>query len=337
VSRSTLTGFINPQQVVSASGKVWVVGYVGPAGQCAVDEVDPVTLATRLFSAPECLPDVAVSDGDLYLATLTFVRGTAANQQVRLARFDTATGRLTVLRPVVTTLIGSAVAHTAMAYGNGSVWLYAPGNSGSGITEVVQISTATGAVLRTITGVPDIGGIQPAVAANHGGLWLGGGGGGPPNLERLPLGAHTLSQPYSAPSPGSILWLSAIGDKVWADVETYTSSDQGRVTVTRERLVAFDTSGKAVVMSRSAQVDYAPIVGSGRQLWSVGIGARCANPQRLWRIDPANGSSVVVTTLTSPADPCSAEASAAVLGRAVFVLDPTDETTPASVLYRIQQ
>src|SRR5271165_2337897 len=79
------------------------------------------------------------------------------------------------------TLVGSAIAHTAMVYGDGALWLWgygASGGPGTGRDEVVQIPPSTGAVLRAVTGARGIGGIQPSMVVADGGLWLAGGAGG---------------------------------------------------------------------------------------------------------------------------------------------------------------
>ena len=278
---------------------------------------------------------VAVGKAHLYLTAVTYVKGTSDSKQIRLVRFDTTTGHATAMRPVDATVYGSEIAHTTMTYGNGSLWLYGSANTqGSRGVDVVQISPTTGAVIRTIIGVPDIGGTQPAIAANEGGLWLGGGAGGPPNLDWLAPGSRTLSAVYTAPSPGSILWLSAIGNKVWAVVATYKNNGQ----VILIRLIAFDASGKVVVKSPPEQLGDGPLVGSGDRLWTVGVGSNCKEPQRLWAVDSSTGKSVGNTTLHSPIEPCLTEnngSQLAVVGRSVFVLDATGAAAPASVLFRI--
>ena len=70
-------------------------------------------------------------------------------------------------------VVGSAIAHTDFTYGGGALWLYAEQMLAG--PEVVRISPATGAVTATLKPVPEIGGIDPAVAANGAGWWLAGG------------------------------------------------------------------------------------------------------------------------------------------------------------------
>jgi hypothetical protein len=217
----------------------------------------------------------------------------------------------------------------AMAYAGGSLWL----NPWSG--EVLQISPSTGAVVRTITGTPFSDGGHSLVEGGPGGLWMAGGAGSALILDRLGPGSTTPAVVYKGSGPRSVLWLSPVGDRVWAEVGTYV--DGGRRVVTR--LVAFDSSGERVLETSPEDPGDLPVVGSGGQLWSVGDGARCDGPQRLWRIDRRTGRSVTVATLASPVAPCLVAADGselAAVGDKVFVLDPTSTGGgPGSVLYRI--
>jgi hypothetical protein len=81
--------------------------------------------------------------------------------------FDPTTGVAQVLPPVVLQNIGSAVAHTDLVFGDGSLWLY--GYALGGKTEVVQISPVTGDVESMIGNPPQIGGIFPGVVADGAG------------------------------------------------------------------------------------------------------------------------------------------------------------------------
>jgi hypothetical protein len=334
------SGTFTPEQVVSAAGGVWVVGATlqGSGSGCAVGSVDPATLQTQVFPAVGSCPYVAVGDGHLYLTAVTYVGGTNS-EEIRIESFDTVTHQASVLAPVVMTVIGSAIAHIALTYGEGSLWLYGFVSPDSGVADVLQISPATGAVLRTITGVPAIGGGHPAIAADAGGLWLAAGPGGGGYFDHLAPGATTLEPAAVAPKGGSILWLAAIGHTEWAEVAVY--GHQGRTVVTR--LVAFDASGTEVLETPPEELGAGPVVGSDRGLWAVGDGASCPTlalesyPLDLWRVDPSSGRSVVSTTLRSPVDPCDIGQGSyvAVTGRSVFVLEPSDTTSQPSALVRV--
>ena len=318
----SFSGQFAPAQVLSDGGKVWLVGSSPPgATSCAVESVDPTTLATRIYPLMGCGLDVVAGGGSLWLTAVTYLRGTT-DEQVHVERFDTTTGQSAVAPGVVMTLSGSSLAHTALAYDNGSLWLYGPGAGGN--SELVRISASTGATIRTITGVPAIGGTHPALAVDEGSFWLSGGAGGSPLLERIAAGSSVLSPVYTAPSGGSILWVATVGNRVWANVAN--------------RLMAFDASGHQVLVTPPEQVGESPLTGSGSHLWSVGVGARCAGPQALWAVNGSTGTSALTTTLKSPIEPCLTEGNGsqlAAVGPFVFVLDATGSLSPAGVLYRV--
>lgn len=330
----TFAGSFVPEQVVSAGGRVWLVGTSRPGlgGGCGVEPVNPVTLDPGAFLAiPRCGPNIAVGDGYLYLTGVTYQKGTN-NETIQIERVDTATDHVTLLAPVVMTLVGSAIAHTAMTYGEGSLWLDGYDQaSKDGAAEVVQISPATGGVINTITGVPAIGGAQPAMVANRGGLWLASGAGGTENLDRVPPGGVTPASVFQAPSPGSILWLAALGSTVWADVAQHGG------TLSTTRLTAFDPSGREVRRTLPGQISGWLPAGADGRLWSLGGGA-CSGPQQVWEVNTGSGRSVVAATLRPPVDWCNVGpgSEVAAIGRAGFVLDPSYTVDPTAVLYRVQ-
>jgi hypothetical protein len=152
---------------------------------------------------------------------------------------------------------------------------------------------------------------------------------GRPSRSWCPEGDQGLR----GPADGSVAWISTIEPRTWAKVTSYR--DDGRVVVTR--LVAFDASGKQLLRTRPEQVGDSALVGSGGRLWSLGVGGNCNGPQRLWSVDAATGNTELTATLRSPVKPCLTEGGSqlAVVGHSIFVLDPTDASVPAGVLYRI--
>jgi hypothetical protein len=332
VSALRFLGSFVPQQIVAQGGHLWVLGSTDPQSyeDCAIEEVDPTTLSTMRYGIPACAVDIAAGAGHIYLTTSTFVPDTAATQDVRIEVFDTNTHRSIVLPAIDMSLVGSAIAHTALAYGDGSLWLYGHGS------EIVKISPSTGAVLATMNDAPGIGGHFPTVVANTTGLWAAGGPGGPPDLELFRHGSPVSPQSYEVSSQSSIVWLATIDNRVWADVLTYVGHGASMTAVTR--LVAFDAEGTKVLESQPEAPNDFPVVEAGSQLWSVGVGSTCRGPQELLEIDAKSGESHVVTTLRTPVEPCLTEVNASQLtslARSVFVLDPTGTTDQASVLYRI--
>ncbi len=169
--------------------------------------------------------------------------------------------------------VGSAVAHTDLTFGDGSLWLY---GYATGTPEVVRISPVSGAVEGTIVNAPPIGGLYPAVAADAAGAWLGGGPGGTAQLDWVPANTTTArATSYAAPTANSaILWLAAHGGRVWAGVATYTQG--ARTTSVTTRLVALSDDGNVAVRSGSEPVGLFPAVATpdGR-LWGVQYARKC--------------------------------------------------------------
>jgi hypothetical protein len=323
-----------PQQVVAEGGRIWLLGSTNPQRytDCAIEEVNPSSLSTRMFPLPQCADDIAAGNGQIFLLTDTFIPQTAATRELRIEVFDTSSHSARVLAPVDLTMIGSAIAHQALAYGNGSLWLY--GHTSSGGTEVVQISPSTGAVLESTSAVPMIGGVFPSVVANAGGLWLAGGPAGSPTIELIRPGSTTPTQINVGPaSQTSIPWIAGIGNQVWAEVENL---QDGPTTTVKLQLVAFDTSGKETVSSPLG-TGYFPVVPtSNSELWTVG--ATCNGPQELVEVSEHTGVSRIATSLKSPINPCLYGANGSQLasvGRSVFVLDPT-QASGGSVLFRVE-
>ena len=279
--------------------------------------------------------DIAAGDGQLFLVTSDYVPDTAATQQLRIEVFDTTSHSSTLLAPVDMTLIGSAIAHQTLAYGDGSLWLYGYGSPSR--PQVVQISPSTGAVITSTNSVPAIGGIFPAVVADAGGLWLAGGAGGGPNLELIPGGSATPRQLYDRPQ-GTVQWLAAIGTRVWADVETFDV--RSKPEKLQNRLLAFDSSGRMVVDSRPGQMGDFPLVETaGSKLWTIGVGGKCTT-QQLIAVNQTTGDSKDVAVLKTPIEPCLYGADGSQLtsvNGSVFVLDPTQMNSPPSVLYRVNR
>ena len=326
-----------PQQIVSEGGQMWLLGSTDPQKytNCAIEQLNPQTLVRSIFPIPQCAVDIAAGAGQLFLAYNTWVPGTAATRELRIEVFDTRTHRTKVLTPVDMTMIGSAIAHQTLAYGDGVLWLYGHNSLSSGSAEAVQISPITGAVLTSTNAVPAIGGVFPSVVANAGGLWLAGGPAGPPTIELIHPGSSVPTQiPVGPSAKTSVPWLTGVGNQVWADVQTV---EGGSSPTAKLQLRAFSTSGRETISSPLEKSGYVfPLVSTSHsQLWTVS--ATCNGPQHLVKISGYTGISHVVTSLKSPVNPCLYGASGSQLAsvnHSVFVLDPTD-SVGNSVLFRV--
>jgi hypothetical protein len=329
----TLAGPFSPSQITTAGGMVWLVGSVPSSidsSRCALESVNPTTMRRQLYPGPACGPNVAVGANQIYLTDVTYV-GDSNDEQIQIERFNTVTRRATVLAPVDMTLAGSSIAHTSMIYDDGSLWLWgygAPGGPGTGRDEVVQISASSGAVLRTIRGVPDIGGIQPSMVVADGSLWLSGGAGGGPTVERITPTASAPTVVYTTPSNSSVLWLAAVGTRIWAE-EVTAGPDPGT------HLVVLSADGHQILGTTPSHQNFAETaaVGTGSQLWAIGAGESCSGPLQLWRINATTGEAKSVLTLLSSGEPCDANARVAVSGQRVFAL--VSGTPTRTVLYRV--
>lgn len=324
----TIPGPFTPQDIVSAGGKVWLVGSTGHDSAttgCTIESVDPASLRTRRYPLSECGLDVTVGGDQIYLGSLTHVTGTNTTQ-LRIERFDPATGQATVLAPVDMTLVGSSRAHTTMTYGDGSLWLW----SGD---QVDQISPSTGAVVRTVTVAASTESGQPYMVAAEGGLWLAGGPGDSATVDRLAWGANAPSVAYAGPPHGSVLWLSAAGNRVWAAVVTYKDDDQGIAT---RRLVALDAAGRQVSDTSPVPSSLTAPTGSEGRLWVLGSGgSSCSDPLQLWRIDGTTGAGKAVLTLHTTGEPCLANSGVTTAGQDVFALVGGGGLAGPAVLYRV--
>jgi hypothetical protein len=100
---------VRPRTCRLGGGKVWVIGSSRPESfnHCIIESVVPTTLRTRRYSLAACGAYFAIGGGAIYLAAISYERGTN-NDLVHIERFDPTTGHSTVMAPVVMTLVGSA-------------------------------------------------------------------------------------------------------------------------------------------------------------------------------------------------------------------------------------
>ena len=328
------SGSFTAQQITGVGGSLWVLGSRSPSTftDCGLERFDVSTLASQSYPLPQCATGIASGNGKVYLL-VNQVELPSNTRDYHIEVFDPVTGAAQVLPPVVLQNVGSAVAHTDLSFGDGSLWLY--GYSIGGSSEVVQISPQTGGVQSTIPNAPEIGGVYPAVVATSAGQWLGGGPGGSALLERVQTGsgAATNTRLVTGGRSGSILWLSAAAGRVWAGVAKYYGTP-GTTTLTT-RLVALNEQGHVAVRSPWESVGLYPVVATpDNRLWDVEYPARCEGSVRLLEISPSTGVSHSAARLLAPPEVCNDEdagSELAAIGSRVFVLFPTEA---GAVLYR---
>ena len=332
-----------PAQVTSLSGKIWFLGSsgTGTGAGCVLESVDPDTLRTRSFPLPACGGYLAVGGGRIFvLADIPVLD--RSQDQLHLEVFDPSTHRATVMNPVALTTLGSERAHLAMAYDRGSVWLY------GGKTTVLELSTATGAVVGTLSGIPVGGSGHPSLVGNRAGLWFTSGDstGQRGGVDRAAPGADGFSRVYSGPTDGVIPWLATMGTGVWAEVlsQSNPTSGSSKTPVQVTRFIGLASSGEVTVQTPPEHLGGMSLVAAAGQLWLDGPRSyRCSNPQRLWHVDPRTGTVRPVVRLKSPSAACLEEgfgtggpgsAKLGAIGNDVFVLDSTPPTS--AVLYRVR-
>jgi hypothetical protein len=329
------SGSFVPQQITATAGSLWILGSTSPSTftACAIERFDPSTLEAQAYALPQCATGITSGNGRVYLL-VNQVQPNTNTRDYRIEVFDPTTLSAQVLPPVVLQNIGSAVAHTDLSFGDGSLWLY--GYALGGKNEVVQIALDSGDVENTIGNAPEIGGVYPAVVGNSAGEWLGGGPGAPAGLEWVHAGTGTATNItlVTGGRSGSILWLSATTGRVWAGVARYGGAPG--TTMVTTRLVALDEQGHVAVRSPWESVGLYPVVATpDGHLWDVEYPARCGGFETLLEIDPSTGVSRAAARLASSPAACNDEEAGselAAIGRAVFVLFPT--AGAGSVLYR---
>ena len=313
-----------PDAIQALDNRLWLIGTSG--SRCAVERLDPSTLEAETFPLPSCGSYVAAGTGHLYLVAVNYDRSTQI-AALHLESLDAATGRATVMAPVMDTMtIGSGLAHMGLAYDRGWLWLYDWGDEA-----LLRVSPASGAVTGEVTGILSGGG-HPVMAADRSGLWVAEGPGGQ-RLFHLEPGSTRARTVYRAQAPASLLWVATLGTRVWAKIASYPS----RGATASTHLVAFDSAGHRVMQTSPGASGDSAVGGLGAQLWSVGTGTTCQGPQRVWRTDGATGRTAAVATLHPPIAPCLTEGNQQlqVVAGYVFVLDGTGETLLAGVLYRL--
>ena len=238
-----------------------------------------------------------------------------------------------------------------MVYGGGLLWLYDVATVHAGArtprAEVVEVSTATGRVVRTVT-MTQI--YRPLLAADRDGLWLAGsvetGLGTTPTYHLAP-GA---SAPRLVHRGGyAACWLVAAGQEVWEDIAAQTHSacvPFGPCAVTQE-IWGFDgpsAAAHALASANSLVAGTPAVQPDSAALWLVGsLPYRrdvngCVGAQ-IVRIDAHTGRQTVTRTLTLPGNPCLGGPftpnAQTFTGGALYFLIPAP-TAGATLLYRAQ-
>jgi hypothetical protein len=304
---------------------------------CAWLVVNPAPLSVHSSRHASCeRPPIAAHS----VVAVQFPVTTANAAKLRIARVNAKPGRVS-FGPVVMTFNDVSDTHLEWTYGPGSLWIYdVAAEISSGATrrgaEVLDVSTATGRVVRTVS-MPRL--YEPLLAADADGLWIAAspetGVGTPAPVYRLAPGAHAARLVHSGGYAS--IWLVAAGHTVWADI----GSLRPRSSSIRQEIWRFDgPSGAAHPLASADELNgVTPAVQPGSAaLWTIdGVPSHgnygLCTERHLVRIDARTGRQTVMTTFEIPDEPCFSVGGQTFVAGALYFLD--DFSMPEK-LYRVR-
>jgi hypothetical protein len=307
---------LQPSEVLASGDAAWLMVPRSPPGWqggCDLGRVDPVTNAITTSPLPACgFNGVVGDDGSLYFESDTAVP--SFTHEIRILVVDPATRTGRVLDPIALQVEGSSIAHTQLAYADGSLWVWGL-TTGDG--ELHRVSPATGEVERVITDVPQIGGIEPLMAATPGQLWLSGGPGGGTTLARLDTASGAVAfGPTLDPNPGTIPWMTSHGDELLVGVSS-TSPSAGAPRSHKTLAVGPDGS-----ILRASDAGGTALAASDAASWLLGSAESCALVP-LSTVDPNTLVATEVYSFSGSTSSCvgGGTRQLAAVGASAYVLD----------------
>lgn len=265
---------------------------------------------------------------------------------IRIARPNLSATRVSV-GPIVMRFNDLSDTRPVWTYGPGRLWIYdvatvdGPGRSPR--PELIEVSTGTGKVLRTVR-MPSL--VRPLLAADVDGLWIaaspGTGAGTPAPIYHLAPGA---AAPRVVHRGGyATLWLVAAGHTVWADIGTLPPRRLASTQV-RQEIWRFDgPSAAAHPLAAAAELNSsaAPVLQPGSAaLWTLslipsvpGNYENCSHAQ-LIRIDARTGEQTVTRTLPITDRYCLPVQGQAFLDGAFYFLSQYVSPNTPTTLYRL--
>lgn len=313
-------------QIVTTDGRLLLTGYVATAAmvttltRCAVAPVNPRTLAVGGATEGSC--DDPTMSGRTVAPVISYPK--TGSGTVAIARLDTKTDVVST-SPVIMSFVNSSDTRPITTDGGGSLWIYDVDTPGG--AEAVQVSETTGGVERTIS-LPAL--IDPFIAANQDGLWLGNSVRGSSQPDAIYHVGPTASRAGGilSGSHGHVYWLTASGDRVWAGVGT---------SVTKQTIWRFDGASAHVgfhVREAGFDPDGAVVGDEESGLWTavpyppfgLRVTASANKHEDVIRINPDTGNEQVMAEgaplPTLLAQEGVAEGEATVLDGSYFVLEP---------------
>jgi hypothetical protein len=320
-------------EVVAGGGTVMVFGNANWSAPCALARINPETLARVDSTIPACGGAYAVyGDGAALVLTQHFVRGTAATNDMRLERVDPRTGHGVILSPVDFVFDGSAVAHGAMAYGDGALWI--AGNDGS-TPSLVEVSPVTGAIEQRWA-LPS-GSSAYTLAAGSGGAFVAPGSGNGPNFGVLMAvpGEKTLRQVSGLHGAMWADWLVSSGNDVLGDIE-FRQPGSPPIKIT-SRVIGLTRTGHVVYSVEGNLASYVtPVLGPHGDLW--GLTSESCSSNSLAQLSPTTGVTRNIAHVPTDDPFCYSQGDGLVAssGNSVFVLAPPGSSLVPSHLVRVQ-
>lgn len=295
--------------------------------------VAPATLRTRRTLRANCdRPPIAAEP----IVPIQIPIPDSNSSRLRIARVGAAPGAIR-LGPVVMSYLDVSNTKLEWTYGPGTLWLYDIATSRG--AEVLEVSTATGAVVDRLL-LPKLRQFdKPDLAADADGLWIAASPqtdpNGPAPLYLIAPGARS-ARSWEIPAHAAV-WLVADGHTVWADIETFARHDTLRLRIWRFDGAAASAHPLAAANDLSG---YAPALQpGGAALWTVNSLPTNGNyttcrAQQLVRIDAASGRQTVAATLRQlPDEPCLQYGLSQTFSAGAFYLIGSDYSP--ETLYRV--
>jgi hypothetical protein len=323
-------GTFQPNETVTAGGELWLVsagnGNLSGPG-CRIGRVAKATMSLTSYRLASCGFNATAGSGAIFLATAV-ANVKSETYSVHIERFSISHHSSEVFGAVSATMyLGSDIAHTQLAYVDGSLWFYAWLPVGA---EVLQLSPQNGLVKRVFKSVPSIGGAEPILVGARGYLWAAGGAGSGAGFLRVDLHNGTSRRMRLHNKFASVYDFAPVGADVFLLYLAYPSTSAS-VTVTAH-VGRFSASGQLLKLSPSEQVGTS-LVALSEGLFSVGPGRSCALPVPVWRVNEQTLRTDAIAELRPPSGPCAGSSvSVTATGKDIYALFTGTQTS----LYRIE-
>jgi hypothetical protein len=330
--------------IAPLSGRLLLSASDAEGNGCLWLVVSPQRLRVRSSFHANCKrPPVAAEP----VVPIQFPVPDSNNASLRIVRPNLSSTRVSV-GPIVMTFNDVSDTKLEWTYGPGTLWVYdvaAVDRAGRRPrAELIDISTATGQVVRTVP-MPSL--VRPLLAADADGLWIaaspGTGAGTPAPIYHLAPGA---AAPRVVHRGGyATVWLVAAGHAVWADIGTIPPHSSASTPI-RQEIWRFDgPSATAHPLARADGLNSSatPIVQAGSAaLWTLslipstpGSYYDCRHVQ-LVRIDARTGRQTVTRTLPFTDKYCLAVQGQALLDGAFYFLSQYVSPATPTTLYRLR-